>query len=77
MATPTPRAQMKSPLVASYLPRRTLLSILLLPASCGDGGWRPATSRRRRAAGSGTGRQTMKSPAPAIRGCSPGQKPPR
>ena len=37
MATPTPRAQMKSPLVASYLPRRTLLSILLCELFCGRG----------------------------------------
>lgn len=37
MATPTPRAQMKSPLVASYLPGRTLLSILLCELFCGRG----------------------------------------
>jgi len=32
MATPTPRAQMNSPLIASYVPGRTLLSILLCEA---------------------------------------------
>lgn len=39
MATPTPRAQMKSPLVASYLPGRTVLSMLLWRAllRTGDG----------------------------------------
>lgn len=40
MATPTPRAQMKqmkSPLVASYLPGRTLLSILLCELFCRRG----------------------------------------
>ena len=37
MGTPTPRAQMKWPLVASYLPGRTLLSILLCELLCGRG----------------------------------------
>jgi hypothetical protein len=39
MATPTPRAQMNSPLVASYVPGRTLLSMLLCEAllRTGDG----------------------------------------
>jgi hypothetical protein len=37
MATPTPRTQMKSQLVASYTPGRTLLSILLCELFCGRG----------------------------------------
>lgn len=75
MATPTPRTQMKSLLVASYLPGRTLLSILLCELFCGRGmetSHFPSPSRgRERYRASG-----HEAAAPAIRGCSPGQKPP-
>jgi hypothetical protein len=75
MATPTPRAQMNSPLVASYVPGRTLLSILLCEALLRTGmetSHFPSPTRgqeRYRASG-------HEAAAPAIRGCSPGQKPP-
>lgn len=70
---PTPRAQMNSLLVASYLAGRTLLSILLCEFFCGRGDQPLPVAVAR--PGVVQGVRAMKPPGPAMRGCSPGQKP--